>query len=49
MQTTNAALSALEGLNIVKAKHGLAVGMSLLHHKQKLIKLPVKSVFFALA
>ena len=49
MQTTNAALSALEGLNIVKAKQGLADGMSLLHHRQKLIKLPVKSVFIALA
>ena len=49
MQTTNAALSALEGLNIVKAKQGLAVGMSLLHHRQKLIKLPVISVFMVLA
>ena len=29
MQTTNAALSALEGLNIVKAKQGLANGICL--------------------
>ena len=45
IQKTNAALSALEGPNIVKAKEELAEGMSLLHNRQKLIKLADKSEF----
>ena len=45
IQKTNAALSALEGPNIVKAKEELAEGMSLLHNRQKRIKLADKSEF----
>ena len=45
IQKTNAALSALEGPNVAKAKEELAEGMSLLHNRQKLIKLADKSEF----
>ena len=45
IKKTNTALSALEGTNIVKAKQELAEGMSLLHNRQKLIKLTDKSEF----
>ena len=44
-KTINAALSALEGPNVAKAKEELAEGMSLLHNRQKLIKLADKSEF----
>ena len=45
IQKTNAALNALDGPNIVKAKEELAEGMSLTLNRQKLVKLADKSEF----
>ena len=45
IKKTHAALRALEGTNIAQAKEELAKGMSLLHNRQKRIKLADKSEF----
>ena len=45
IKKNHAALHALEGSNVAQAKEELAAGMSLLHNRQKLIKLADKSEF----